>query len=105
MAYNYDIPFHVDLTDRVALVTGGNGGIGGMFCRALAACGATVIVLGRNLERCRMVADEINAGGGRADAITGDVTDEAAMLRATYDGYDNASEVVEAALREWARGY
>lgn len=26
MAYNYDIPFHVDLTDRVALVTGGNGG-------------------------------------------------------------------------------
>ena len=81
MAYNYDIPFHVDLTDRVALVTGGNGGIGGMFCRALAACGATVIVLGRNLERCRMVADEINAGGGRADAIAGDVTDEAAMLR------------------------
>ena len=30
---------------------------------------------------------------------------EAAVLRATYDGYDNASEVVEAALREWARGY
>ena len=30
---------------------------------------------------------------------------EAAMLRATYDGYDNASEVVEAVLREWARGY
>lgn len=30
---------------------------------------------------------------------------EAAMLRATYDGYDNASEVVEAALREWAWGY
>ena len=30
---------------------------------------------------------------------------EAAMLRATYDGYDNASEVVEAVLREWGRGY
>ena len=30
---------------------------------------------------------------------------EAAMLRATYDGYDNASEVVEEALRKWARGY
>lgn len=30
---------------------------------------------------------------------------EAAMLRATYDGYDNPSEVVEAALREWGRGY
>ena len=30
---------------------------------------------------------------------------EAAMLRATHDGYDNASEVVEEALREWGRGY
>lgn len=30
---------------------------------------------------------------------------EAAMLRATYDGYDNASEVVEEALREWGREY
>jgi hypothetical protein len=27
------------------------------------------------------------------------------MLRATYDGYDSASEVVEEALREWGRGY
>ena len=81
MAYAYDIPFHVDLSGRVALVTGGNGGIGGMFCRALAACGATVIVLGRNLERCQKVVDEIVAGGGEADAISADVTDEAAMLR------------------------
>ena len=81
MAYAYDIPFHVDLSGRVALVTGGNGGIGGMFCRALAACGARVIVLGRNLERCEQVAGEIVAGGGEADAISADVTDEAAMLR------------------------
>ncbi|MDD7175849.1 MAG: SDR family oxidoreductase [Clostridiales bacterium] len=81
MAYQYDIPFHVDLNGRVALVTGGNGGIGGMFCRALAACGAKVIVLGRNLERCQKVVDEIVAGGGEADAISADVTDEAAMLR------------------------
>ena len=81
MAYAYDIPFHVDLSGRVALVTGGNGGIGGMFCRALAACGAKVIVLGRNLERCEQVAGEIVAGGGEADAISADVTDEQAMLR------------------------
>ena len=81
MAYQYDIPFHVDLSGRVALVTGGNGGIGGMFCRALAACGAKVIVLGRNLERCQKVVDEIVTGGGEADAISADVTDEAAMLR------------------------
>ena len=77
----YDIPFHVDLTGRLALVTGGSGGIGGMFCRALAACGAKVIVLGRNLARCEQVAGEIVTDGGEADAIAADVTDEQAMLR------------------------
>ena len=81
MAYQYDIPFRVDLGGRRIIVTGGNGGIGGMFCRALAACGATVIILARNLERCQQLAEEINAGGGKADAMSGDVTDEAAMLR------------------------
>lgn len=81
MAFQYDIPFQVDLSDRVALVTGGNGGIGRHVLPGAGGCGATVIVLGRNLERCQKVADEINAGGGKADAISGDVTDEAAMLR------------------------
>ncbi len=81
MGFAFDVPFSVDLSGRVALVTGGNGGIGGMFCRALAACGATVIVLGRNLARCEAVAREIVEGGGKADAIAADVTDEAAMLR------------------------
>ena len=74
MGYQYEIPFHVDLSGRVALVTGGNGGIGGMFCRALAACGATVIVLGRNLETCNAVVNEIVEGGGSAWAISADVT-------------------------------
>lgn len=81
MAYAYDIPFHVDLTGRVALVTGGSGGIGGMFCRALAACGAKVIVLGRNPARCEQVAGEIVENGGEADTMAADVTDEQAMLR------------------------
>ena len=79
MGYQYDLPFSVDLTGRIALVTGGNGGIGGMFCRALAACGAEVIVLGRNEAKSRVVADEINQGGGTACVMTADVTDEEAM--------------------------
>ena len=46
--------------------------------------------------------DMMERGGPR---VPDEDTYEAAMLRATYDGYDNVSEVVEAALREWARGY
>ena len=73
MAYNYDIPFHVDLTDRVALVTGGNGGIGGMFCRALATCGATVIVLGHQSgalpDGCRRNQRGRRKGGQRLPAM------------------------------------
>ena len=90
--YQFDIPFQVDLSGRVALVTGGNGGIGGMFCRALAACGCEVIVLGRNEAKSRVVADEINAGGGKAHVITADVTDEDVMkkvaeeIRAQFGG-------------------
>ena len=84
MAFAYDVPFQIDLTGRRALVTGGNGGIGGTFCRALAACGCEVFVLGRNEEKSRAVADEINAGGGIAHVVTADVTNEASM-RGVYE--------------------
>ena len=100
MGYQYEIPFHIDLTGRVALVTGGNGGIGGMFCRALAACGASVVVLGRNLETCQKVVDEINEGGGDAWAISADVTVEEAMLRvkaAVQERYGKLNILINAA--------
>ena len=42
-----DVPFKIDLGGQVAVVTGGTGVIGGMYARALAACGAKVAVLGR----------------------------------------------------------
>ena len=100
MGYQYDIPFHIDLTGRVALVTGGNGGIGGMFSRALAACGATVIVLGRKAETCQKVVDEIVQGGGEASAITADVPSEEAMLRvreAVQERYSRLNILINAA--------
>ncbi|MDQ1079939.1 2-deoxy-D-gluconate 3-dehydrogenase [Pseudoroseomonas cervicalis] len=60
-----------DLTGRVALVTGGNGGIGLGMARGLAACGARIAVVGRNAEKN---AAAVAALGGEAFAIAADLT-------------------------------
>ena len=65
------------------------------------------LTLGSRLSRHHDVVERV---GPRVPVVKVTVTIdedtyEAAMLRATYDGYDNVPEVVEAALREWARGY
>ena len=66
-----------DLSGRVALLTGGAGGLGLVFARALAGAGATVALLGRRLDAAQSAADVIAAEfGGRALAIAADVTDQ-----------------------------
>ena len=47
------LPFQIDLTDKVAVVTGGTGVLAGQFVDALAACGAKVAILARRLEMLR----------------------------------------------------
>jgi 2-deoxy-D-gluconate 3-dehydrogenase len=42
-----------DLSDRVAIVTGGNGGVGLGLARGLAQAGATVVITGRNRDKGR----------------------------------------------------
>ena len=88
------LPFRVDLLGKTAVVTGGSGVLCAEFCRALAACGANVAVIGRNLEKAQKVADEIAADGGSAIAISADVLDKNALLAAkarvdeTFGGCD-----------------
>jgi 3-oxoacyl-[acyl-carrier protein] reductase len=68
----------IDLTERVALVTGASRGIGRAVARALAAQGATVVAAARGDHADDIVA-AITAAGGRAEALTLDVTDAAAI--------------------------
>ena len=68
-----------DLTGKVAIVTGGNGGIGLGMARGLAAAGARVVVAARNQEKSRAAVSELEKAGGRALAIAVDVTDEASV--------------------------
>jgi NAD(P)-dependent dehydrogenase (short-subunit alcohol dehydrogenase family) len=63
-----------DLSGRVAVVTGGNTGLGEAFARALAEVGANVVLAARTRERSEAVATEIRASGGEAIAVNLDVT-------------------------------
>jgi 2-dehydro-3-deoxy-D-gluconate 5-dehydrogenase len=65
-----------DLKGKVALVTGGNGGIGLGMARGLASAGALVVIAGRNAEKSRQAAHALRSEGWRADAIEADVTDD-----------------------------
>jgi NAD(P)-dependent dehydrogenase (short-subunit alcohol dehydrogenase family) len=57
------------LKDRVVLVTGASGGIGGELARSCAALGARVVLSGRNVKRLEAVYDAIRAAGGARPSI------------------------------------
>jgi 2-deoxy-D-gluconate 3-dehydrogenase len=70
-----------DLTGKIALVTGGNGGIGLGMARGLGQAGATVIIVGRNAEKSASALRELQSIGVRAESLPADLTDEAGVQR------------------------
>jgi 2-deoxy-D-gluconate 3-dehydrogenase len=81
-----------DLKGRVAVVTGGNGGIGLGMARGMAAAGAAIVVAARNREKSAGAVKDLEALGGRAVAIEVDVADEASV-----------SALVRSAAERWGR--
>ena len=82
----------LDLTGRVAVVTGGAGHLGTAMSEALSEAGAHVVVASRSLDRCREVADRLSSAGPKAMAVQLDTTKEASMFA-----------VVDQVVREFGR--
>jgi NAD(P)-dependent dehydrogenase (short-subunit alcohol dehydrogenase family) len=88
-------PFLKDLfalEERVAVVTGATGVLGGAVARGLARAGARVTVLGRRKNRATSLAEELGASEGRALALAADVLDKERLETAR-----------EAVLERWGR--
>jgi meso-butanediol dehydrogenase/(S,S)-butanediol dehydrogenase/diacetyl reductase len=73
------------LDGQIAIVTGGSGGIGTGLCRALAANGATVIVVDLDGEGAARVAGELQSAGGSAEGRRVDVTSPAEVATLVQD--------------------
>lgn len=76
---NEQVPIYPDLEGKVAMVTGGSGGIGAATCRMLAANGAKVAVNGRDVAKIDAAVEDIRAGGGEAVGVAAECTDFGAV--------------------------
>lgn len=110
----------VRLDDRVAVVTGANGGLGRRCALALANAGAAVGLLDRSGDRLEAIKEEIVSAGGRAICCIADVTDERS-LNAAFDSVRSAfgpitilntaagvlaqGDFIDVPIEEWDRVY
>ena len=81
------------LHDKVAVIYGAGGAIGGAVARAFASEGARLFRTGRSLAPVDAVAEEIIAAGGSADAAKVDALDEPAIDRHLQSVIDTAGRV------------
>src|SRR5687767_5544196 len=81
------------LKNKVAVVYGAGGGIGGAVARAFAAEGAKVFLTGLDLGLVEVVAKEINAAGGSAEAAKVDAIDEQSIDKHLQSVVDKAGRI------------
>jgi NAD(P)-dependent dehydrogenase (short-subunit alcohol dehydrogenase family) len=93
------------LTDRVAVVTGGGGGIGAATARLFAQQGARVVIADIDPERAERTADEITAAGDSASAVVTDVRDagQVAVLAQSVLGRHGRVDVLVNNVGHWLR--
>src|SRR5947209_8746643 len=74
-----------DLHGKIAIVTGGNGGIGLGIARGLAEAGADIAVAARNADKTRSALEQLTCFGIRAIGLSVDVTDEQQVQQMVSD--------------------
>lgn len=77
-----NLPFQIDLTDKIVVITGAGGVLCSGFAKAVAQCGAKVALLNRTKEKADVVAEEINAAGGIAIAVEANVLEALSLEKA-----------------------
>ncbi len=93
-----------DLTGKVAIITGGNGGLGLGMARGLASAGAAVAVVGRNQDKIDNAVKTLAAAGAQALGIQADVSSEDdvnRMVRETVDHFGRVDILVNNAAISW----
>jgi 2-deoxy-D-gluconate 3-dehydrogenase len=84
------LPASFDLTGKVAIVTGGNGGIGYAMGEGLASAGASLVVVGRDRAKNLRAVEALQGHGATAISVRADVTQEAdcaAYVARALDAY------------------
>ena len=74
--------YEIDLSGRVAFITGASSGLGAQFAKTLAAAGAGVVLAARRIERLKTLRAEIESQGGDAHVVGLDVTDPGSIRAA-----------------------
>jgi NAD(P)-dependent dehydrogenase (short-subunit alcohol dehydrogenase family) len=74
--------YSIDLSGRVAFITGASGGLGAQFAKVLARAGAGVVLASRRVEKLKALRAEIEGEGGDAHVVELDVTDQASIKAA-----------------------
>jgi 3-oxoacyl-[acyl-carrier protein] reductase len=96
----------MELHERVALVTGGSGGLGRRICHALARAGSDVaVVYAQSRDSAQGVAEELRGAGARAEAMACDVTDPSQvqdLIARVLDTFGRLDILVnDAAYNKW----
>ena len=88
------VAYSIDLSGRVAFITGASSGLGEQFARTLSRAGAAVVLASRRVEKLKDLRAQIEAEGGDAHVMALDVTDLHSVKAAVahMQAYDKISQ-------------